>query len=74
MKILLATDGTKQGESALEMLRRFKLSDLDEIKIVSVVDMAVPLSIDVYGGYLPDTTELEKVAKENSATKDAESG
>jgi len=49
------------------MLRRFKLSDLDEIKIVSVVDMAVPLSIDVYGGYLPDTTELEKVAKENAA-------
>lgn len=67
MKILLATDGTKQSEAALGMLRSFRLTDKDEVKIVSVVDMAVPLSIDVYGGYLPDTTELEKVARDNAA-------
>jgi len=66
MKILLATDGTKQGESAVEMLRNFKLGEADEVKAVSVVDMAVPLAVDVYGGYLPDTTELEKVARENA--------
>jgi nucleotide-binding universal stress UspA family protein len=66
MKVLVATDGTKQGESAIEMLRRLDFSDDDEIKVISVVDMAVPLAIDVYGGYLPDTTELEKVARENA--------
>lgn len=68
MKILFATDGAKQSETASEMLRHFALSDGDEIKIISVVDMAVPMSIDIYGGYLPDTGELEKTAREN-ATK-----
>ena len=66
MKILVATDGTKQGEAAIEMLRRFKATASDEVKIISVVDMAVPLAIDVYGGYLPDTTELEKAARGNA--------
>ena len=66
MKILVATDGTKHGDSALEMLHRFNLTASDEIRVVSVVDMAVPLAIDVYGGYLPDTTELEKAARENA--------
>jgi nucleotide-binding universal stress UspA family protein len=63
MKILVAADGTKQGDSAIEMLGNLRLGEGDEIKIVSVVDMAVPLAIDVYGGYLPDTTELEKAAR-----------
>ena len=66
MKILVATDGTKQGDSAIEMLSSLKLGEADEIKVVSVVDMAVPLAIDVYGGYLPDTTELEKAARDNA--------
>ena len=66
MKILVAADGTKQGDSAIEMLGNLKLGEGDEIKIVSVVDMAVPLAIDVYGGYLPDTTELEKAARDNA--------
>lgn len=67
MKILLATDGTKQSDSAVHMLERFALGDGDEIKIISVIDMAVPTSIDIYGGYLPDTTELEKAARENAS-------
>ena len=67
MKILFATDGAKQSEAASEMLRNLALSDGDEIKIVSVVDMAVPMAIDIYGGYLPDTGELEKTARENAA-------
>lgn len=67
MKILFATDGAKQSEAAAEMLRSFALSDGDEIKIVSVVDMAVPMAIDIYGGYLPDSSELEKTARENAA-------
>ena len=68
MKILLATDGTRYGEAAVEMLGRFSLGDGDEVKIISVVDLAVPLAIDIYGGYLPDTTDLEKGARE-TATK-----
>ena len=67
MKILFATDGAKQSDAAIEMLRSFALSDGDEIMIVSVVDMAVPMAIDIYGGYLPDTGELEKTARENAA-------
>jgi len=67
MKILFATDGTKQSDSAIEMLARFSLDDGDEVQIVSVIDMAVPTSIDIYGGYLPDTSELEKTARENAS-------
>ena len=67
MKILFATDGAKQSDAAAETLRFFALNDGDEIEIVSVVDMAVPLAIDIYGGYLPDTGELEKTARENAA-------
>lgn len=66
MKILFATDGSKQSESAVEMFSKFALSDGDEVRIISIIDMAVPLAIDLYGGYLPDTTELEKSAKEKS--------
>jgi nucleotide-binding universal stress UspA family protein len=67
MKILFATDGAKQSEAAIEMLRNLAFKDGDEIKVVSVVDMAVPMAIDIYGGYLPDTGELEKTARENAA-------
>lgn len=66
MKILIATDGTKHGTAAVEMLKNLDVKDGDEVKIISVVDMAVPLAIDIYGGYLPDTTELEKAARENA--------
>ncbi|MBC7900350.1 MAG: universal stress protein [Saprospiraceae bacterium] len=67
MKILLATDGAKQSDAAIESLKRMLLTDGDEIRIVNVVDMALPMSIDIYGGYLPDTTELEKTAREHAA-------
>lgn len=67
MKIILATDGTKFGDAAGDMLAKLNLSEGDSIMIISVVDMAFPLAIDIYGGYLPDTTELEKAASENAA-------
>ena len=67
MKILLATDGTRQGDAAAEMVGALALNDGDDVKIISVVDMALPLAIDIYGGYLPDTTELEKTARENAS-------
>jgi len=66
MKVILATDGTKYGEAASEMIGRLTLGEGDSVKIISVVDMAFPLAIDIYGGYLPDTTEMEKAARENA--------
>lgn len=63
MKILIATDGTSHGTATIASLSKFNLAATDEVKIVCVVDMAVPLSIDVYGGYLPDTAELENAAR-----------
>ncbi len=68
MKILFATDGAKQSEAAIDMLKHFRLGEGDVIKVISVIDMAVPMAVDIYGGYLPDTTEFEKTAREN-ATK-----
>ena len=65
MRVLLATDGTKHSEPAVEMIKSFKFHDADEIKIVSVVDMAVPLALDMYSGYLPTAVEIENAVKEN---------
>src|SRR5688572_12050518 len=66
MKILLATDGAKQSNAAVEMLKRLVVQDGDRIVVVSVIDLAVPMSMDIYGGYMPDTTEFEKAAKESA--------
>lgn len=74
MKVLLATDGSKTGTAASEAVRRIALQENDEVKIVCIVDMAVPMAIDIYGGYLPDTSELEKAAKENAAKVLGETG
>jgi nucleotide-binding universal stress UspA family protein len=67
MKILLATDGSHESNSAIDMVKTLRLNEGDEIKIISVVDMAVPMAIDIYGGYLPDTIEMEKTAREHAA-------
>ena len=67
MKILFATDGGKQCDAAVESIHRLSLGDGDEIKVISVVDMALPMAIDIYGGFLPDTSEFEKTARENAA-------
>ena len=61
MKILLATDGTKHGKAAAKMLTRYDLGADDSIHVISVVDMAVPMAIDIYGGYLPDMAEMVAV-------------
>lgn len=66
MKIILATDGTKHGEAAAQAIRRFALTGNDSVHIVTIVDMAVPLGIDVYSGYLPDTAEIEKAARDHA--------
>jgi len=66
MKILFATDGAKQSNAAIDMFKRLVINDGDEVRIVSVIDLAVPMPIDIYGGYVPDTTEYEKAARENA--------
>ena len=67
MKVLFATDGGKQCETAIGTLQRLAFDEGDEIKLISVVDMALPMAIDIYGGFLPDTSEFEKTARENAA-------
>lgn len=58
MKILLATDGTDQSETAVDALKVLGLKDGDVIEIVSVIETVYPSVVDIYGGYLPDTDEL----------------
>jgi len=67
MRAVLATDGTKYSEAAVQMLENFELGSGDLVKVVCVVDMAVPLSIDIHGGYLPETTAIEAAAREHAA-------
>lgn len=66
MKILLATDGTGHSGAAVNMIAKFKFTNECELKIISIVDMAVPLAIEMYEGYLPTTIEIENTAKENA--------
>ena len=66
MKVILATDGTKQSEAAIEITKTLNLSQGDEIRVISVVDMALPLSVDIYAGYQPSTDEIENTVKENA--------
>jgi nucleotide-binding universal stress UspA family protein len=67
MKILLATDGTKHSAAAVEMIANFNFKENCELKIISIVDMAVPLAIDMYEGFVPSTVEIENTAKENAS-------
>ncbi len=66
MKVILATDGTKQSEAAIEITKTLNLKEGDEIRVISVMDMALPLTIDVYAGYLPSTNEIETAVQENT--------
>lgn len=72
MKAVLATDGTKYSETAVQMLENFVFGSGDLVKVVCVVDMAVPLAVDIYGGYLPETTAIENAAREHAAKVVAE--
>lgn len=66
MKILLATDGTAQSEEATEMISAFRLADGDEVKIISIVDMAVPMVINAQTDFAPTVYEIEQIANENA--------
>ncbi len=66
MKILLATDGGKHSQAAITAIPMLNLANITEIRIISVVDMSVPLAIDIYAGYLPSTAEIEAAARESA--------
>lgn len=66
MKVILATDGTSESNAAVEMVGNLAFSDGDDLLIVTVIDMAVPMAFDAYAGYLPNTQEIEKIARENA--------
>jgi nucleotide-binding universal stress UspA family protein len=66
MKILLATDGTKHSENALAIISRFNFPASSEIRVITVVDMAVPLAIDANAGYLSSTAEIENAARDHA--------
>lgn len=66
MKVILATDGTRYGEAAVEMLARLNLADGDAVNILCIIDVGPPTAIDIYGGYLPDVSGLEKAGRENA--------
>lgn len=66
MKILLATDGTKHSESAVEKLKSFDSKQISEIKIISIVDMAISITLNTYEGLAPTTLEIENNARENA--------
>ena len=68
MKVLLATDGTVFSDSAIESINLFNFRSGDELKIISVVDLALPMAVDIYTGYLPSTIEIENNARENAKT------
>ena len=66
MNLLLATDGTDYSEDALKTVSLFSFKDGDAIKIISVIDMALPVSIDIYGGFIPPNIEVEKTVRDNA--------
>lgn len=67
MKIILAIDGTKYSDAAIKAVSKFNFGEDVELKIITVVDLALPMAIDLYAGYLPSSTDIENVAKENAA-------
>lgn len=66
MKIMVATDGTEHSSEVLNAVLNYNLSDGGEIKVISVVDVTVPMTVDLYGGFLPATTEIESAVRENA--------
>ena len=66
MKIILATDAANQSEAAIDFLKTFNFSASSEIWIISVIDMAIPTSIDMYADCFSSATEIENTVIENA--------
>ena len=63
MKILLAIDGTKESKAALEAISKLNAGSMSEIRILTVIDMALPLAHDIYTGMIANTIEIEQAAR-----------
>ena len=67
MKILLATDGSRHSEKAVETAALFGFPARSEIKIITVAETPLPANLDIYGGgFVPPTAELEIIAHDNA--------
>ena len=66
MKVILAIDGTPESDAALAAVNMLGTDKGLSVHIVTAVDLSVPLGIDLYGGFLPDNAELERIAGENA--------
>ncbi|MEZ5306991.1 MAG: universal stress protein [Pyrinomonadaceae bacterium] len=66
MKVLLAIDGTPQSDSALSMVSSLNVGQISELRVFTVIDMALPMAHDIYTGMIVNTVEIEKAAKEGA--------
>ena len=63
MKVLLAIDGTEQSDDAIKIVGSLDLNAIDEIRVLTVIDMALPLAHDIYSGMMTNTVEIEEAAR-----------
>jgi len=61
-KILVAVDGTKHSAVALEQVKMLDFDQIEEIWVLSVIDMALPLAHDIYTGMVINSESVEKAA------------
>ncbi|NNE65972.1 MAG: universal stress protein [Pyrinomonadaceae bacterium] len=63
MKVLLATDGTEESDEAMDMLGALNHPNISQVRILTVIDMALPFAHDIYSGMVTNTAELEEAAR-----------
>ena len=63
MKVLLVTDGTEFSDFAIEKLLQLNLSTGSEVKVLSVVDVPMPIGFDPIGGMI-NYAEIEQIQRE----------
>lgn len=66
MKVIIATDGTKQSAAIPNAIESLKLAEGDLIIAVTVIDMALPFSVDLYASHIPSPSEAESNATEHA--------
>ncbi|MDH3492595.1 MAG: universal stress protein [Acidobacteriota bacterium] len=72
MKLILATDGTEASEGAVHILSKLDLTRVSEIRVLTVIDMALPLAHDIYSGMITNTVEIEEAARKEAKKSIAE--
>lgn len=63
MRVLLVTDGTEFSNFAIEKLLGLNLSADSEVRVLSVVDVPMPVGFDPIGG-MPNYAEIEQLQRE----------